>query len=165
MSKYNALHTDAVSWYDFLMSIEKQIAGITHVDSIEGEYNLSFEVDDRQEGKEYFTFDHVFVKIDRTGKNIDGYPELSFGTFDEYPDNDSMNQPGRNRDGIDMDYIAACIRRVAEYTRDKAFWIYPFGGDANSEDKLKRQEARFRLFKRYVNLEPGPNNHGYVIRI
>ena len=135
-------------------------------------YNLTFEADTRQEGKEYFEFKNVLVKIDRTGKNIDEYPELSFSTFDKEPDNFGMNQPFEKREGVDMDYISACIKRVAQYTGDEVFWMFPFSGDAiesidmkaTTEEKEKRENVRYRLFRRYANLEPGPNNYGYLIR-
>lgn len=138
----------------------------------DNEYNLSFEVDTRQEGKEFYEFKHVLVKIDRTGKNIENYPELVFSTFDDEPDNFGMNQPLEKREGVTMDYIAACIRKVAEYTQDEVFWIMPFSGDAeqigvgekDNEMKQKRKDIRLRLFKRYANIEPGPNGYGYLIK-
>lgn len=129
------------------------------------EFELSYELDSSRENKDWYNFQNVTVIIDRSGKNFPDLPELMFGTYDEVPSPEMLSQPSSRREGVDMGYVAACIKKVAEDSGVHEFWFHPYGDDAKEERKETREAARQRLFSKYFDLEPGPNNYGYILKI
>ena len=128
-------------------------------------YNLVFEKKQHGENVVLYLFNHVIVAIDTSGKNYKELPEILFGTFDKEYSADSLRQSHQKTDiNIDMSYVSACIKEVVRDSGINKFWLYPFGDDS-PENKERREVARLRLFKRYVNLTPEPNGFGYVMEV
>jgi hypothetical protein len=114
-----------------------------------------------------YIFDTVGIIIDTSGKNYKELPELLFGTFDKgaTPETSKpMYQPKTRRVGVDMNKVVECLKIVATDSGVHEFWIYPFGDD-KPDNKSNREEARLRLFRRYGDLTPAPNNFGYILKI
>lgn len=113
-----------------------------------------------------YIFDHVAVKIDTSGKNYTELPELFFGTFDKVATKESLSKPDAPREGVDMLYVAECIKKVADDMGMNEFWFYPFGDDAQKEEeKGQREQARLRLFQKLGNITLAPSGHGYILKI
>jgi hypothetical protein len=125
----------------------------------EKNYDLSFEQSTYRPGVEVYAFKHVAVIIDTTGKNFSGLPELVFGTFDQSLNNqDILSQPALKREGVDMSYVSACLRKVAEVTGMHEFQFAAYGEDGH-------EEARLRLFKRYLDIRESPDKFGYIVTL
>lgn len=140
----------------------------TQSENRERQERLKFETIEKRPGLTQYVFDKVVVVIDRRERNIKDVPELLFGTFDYDPDQASMDQPDFARKGVDMEYIAKCIKEVVRETGDDILWFDPYKEDAGSlsgEDKERRKAARARLFGKYATLEEGPDGWGYFIRL
>lgn len=129
------------------------------------DFDLSFELDTSRENKDWYNFKNVSVIIDRSGKNFEALPELMFGTYDEQPNHEMLNQPTQRRTQVNMDYVAACIKKVAEVSGERDFWFYPHGEDVSEERKGAREAARQKLFSKFVTMRPGPDNFGYIISV
>jgi len=114
-----------------------------------------------------YIFDNVGIIIDTSGKNYQELPELLFGTFDKdatLETSKPMNQPETKREGVDMNKVAECLKVAAADSSIHEFWVYPFGED-RPDKKNEREEARLRLFRRYGDLTPAPNNFGYILKV
>ena len=127
-------------------------------------YNLAFEKKQHKVNVVLYIFDQVAVAIDTSGKNYKELPEILFGTFEKEYITGSMSQPKEKMEGVDMNYITACIGEVARDSGISKFWLYPFGDD-NPENKKRRENARAKLFSRYANLTPEPSGFGYILEI
>ncbi|MFA6076893.1 MAG: hypothetical protein WC735_02350 [Candidatus Paceibacterota bacterium] len=131
---------------------------------INAEHNLSFEKKQHKKDVALYVFNHVVIAIDTSGKNYKELPEILFGTFNTEYNKDSKNQPELRREGVDMKYISACIKEVAKDSGINEFWLYPNGED-KPENERKREQARLRLFRSYVNLTPALNGFGYIMKV
>ena len=129
---------------------------------------FKFEREQRKPGVVLYKFKHVIVAIDSTGKNYKDLPEIMFGTFsgvfDEKLGEQAMHQPENRRVGVGMEYVSECIKKVAEDTGLRAFWLYPYGNDL-PDKKEKREKARIKLFGRYTNITSAPGEFGYIVKI
>ncbi len=132
------------------------------------QYDLSFEKRKYRPDVVTYVFKDVVVKIDTTGKNFTELPELIFGTFEfdgsYILGDDIISQPDSIRPGVDAAYISACIGEVAKDSGVHQFWLY-FHGEDKPTNPSMREEARYRLFKKYLNLTPFRNNYGYTLNI
>ncbi len=124
---------------------------------------LRFETIEKGQGLTQYVFDKVVVVIDRSGRNVKDVPELVFATYDYDPRHASLDQPDFARKGVNMEYIARCIKEVVRETGDDRFWYHPYSKDAASQseiDKKKREVARTILFSKYATIEEGPDGFG-----
>jgi hypothetical protein len=125
----------------------------------EKSYDLSYEKTERRHGVDVYTFNKVAIAIDTSGKNYQKLPEVLFGTFENSPDEgNALNQPEKRREGVNMDYISACLKKISEDTNIHEFWFDPYSKD-------EHPEARLRLFRRFVQVTPAPEGHGYIVQI
>lgn len=129
--------------------------------------SLVFEKTEYKEGVTIYFFKNVAVAIDTTGKNQPDLPEILFGTFTDPSqlNEHSFDKPVERLEGVNMEYIANCIKSVAEDTGIKKFWFHPSGEDVSETRKEQRQLARVRLFSRYANITPSENGFGYVLEV
>jgi len=126
----------------------------------------SFEVRQHREGVTLYIFKDLAVAIDTTGKNYKPLPELFFGPYNNDLDTGSLSQTEELKQGVNMQYASECIKKVAEASGTHQFWFYPFGDDVSEENKMRREEARMRLFERISpDIEPAPEGYGYIITI
>ncbi len=125
-------------------------------------HDLSFIKESRRPETVSYVFKNVVVTIDSSGKNYKALPELIFGTFDNEPNAHTLDKPETKREGVDMEYVLKCIQEVVKDSGINKFWVYPFGDD-KPEDKIQREQARARLFSRYMNLVPAENDFGYIV--
>ncbi len=125
--------------------------------------DLSFETNQPREGVTAYVFNNVTVGIDRSGKNVQDFPELLFGVYEDDPASVSTDQPDNPIRGVDMEYISDCVKEALKNEGISEIWFYPSGDDGT--DAERRKDARVRLFERYFDFEPGPNNYGYMIRL
>ncbi len=128
----------------------------------ERKYDLSFEKTSHRLGAELYTFKNVAVTIDTSGKNYQKLPEILFGTFEGSlsAGGNILDKPLVRREGVDMHYILACLKKTAEVSGLHEFWFHPYG-----DDGPKSEEARLRLFKRYLDFTPEPSGYGYIVKI
>ncbi len=127
----------------------------------ERKYDLSFEKASHTPGTELYTFKNVAVMIDTRGTNYQKLPEILFGTFEGAPSGGNIiDKPLVRREGVDMYYIFACLKKTAEVSGLHEFWFHPSG-----EDGPKREESRLRLFKRYLDFTPESSGYGYIVKI
>ncbi|MEN9613736.1 MAG: hypothetical protein RLZZ347_43 [Candidatus Parcubacteria bacterium] len=110
-----------------------------------------------------YDFEHASVGINTTGVNYRDLPEIVFGFLDKEKGKYSVQQPEVRSIATNMDYIVQCIKVVAEESGIKEFWFYPYGEDGT--DESRRESARLRLFKLYIDFVPAPTGHGYILRI
>jgi hypothetical protein len=127
--------------------------------------NLSFEKKEYKENIQMYIFDNVAVAIDTTGKNYKELPEIYFGTYDKDLTKGSFHQPEIKREGVDMEYVAKCIKEIASDSGIHEFWFYPLGDDVSIENKDTREQARLRLFQRLGNISAAPGGYGYVLKV
>jgi len=136
------------------------------MESFENKLNqqpVKFEKIQKENNTLVYVFPNVGVAIDSSGKNYERLPELLFGTFDEDITKGSMDKPELKREGVDMSKVAEYIKIASKDSGISEFWVYPYGQDG--DDKESREEARMRLFGRYVELQPDENDFGYIINI
>lgn len=126
---------------------------------------LQFEVVEKNAALTQYIFNKVVIVIDRSGRNIKDVPELLFATYDYDPAQASLEQPDFKRSGVDMDYIARCIKEVVRLTGDDQFWIHPYSEDAKHGEEKQRLDARARLFSKFATLEENPTGPGYFITL
>jgi hypothetical protein len=127
--------------------------------SAEQAYDLHYETRQHRPGTELYVFKNVVVVVDTTGKNFKEFPELLFGTHDGDLNNaDVLSKPKLKREGVDMNYICACIRKVSEVTGIQEFQFAPFGDD-------NHEQARLRLFKRFAEIRQSPDGFGYILKL
>lgn len=146
--------------------MERQSFEQVQGDSIQSE-NLAFEKTEYKEGITIYSFKNVAVAIDTTGKNQPDLPEILFGTFTDqsHLNEHSFDKPVERLKGINMEYVAKCIKVVAEEVGIKKFWFHPSGKDVSEDRKGQRQLARVRLFSRYANVTPSKNGFGYILEV
>jgi hypothetical protein len=132
--------------------------------SVEG-FDVSYTLDMSRENKVIYLFKNVAVVIDKSGKNIKDIPEILFGVFPDVPQGNTLSQPVTPVDGVTMKYVAACIKKVVEDCGENQLWFHPYGDDVPEEQRERREQARYRLFSQYANIEPGPEGYGYIINI
>ncbi len=125
-------------------------------------YDLSFEKIQYKPDIVFYKFDKVVITIDTTGIHYKDAPEILLSTFTDDFAKGSIYKPETRIEGVDMNYIAACIRKVSDVSGIHEAWLYPFGDD-NPKDVKKREDARLRLFRRYVEMTPAPGGIGYII--
>jgi hypothetical protein len=129
------------------------------LENIEQEYNLDYEMREHRPGAKSYIFKNVVVVIDTSGRNFKIYPELLFGTYDDSLDDvEVLRKPQMKREGVDMEYVSACVHKVSEDTGIKEFQFSPYGNDGH-------EYARLRLFKRYFNIERSPDDHGFIVKL
>lgn len=126
---------------------------------------LRFEVVEKRAGLTQYIFDKVVIVIDRSERNIKEVPELLFATYDYDPAQASLEQPDFKRSGVDMEYIARCMKEVVRQTGDDRFWIHPYTEDAKLGEEKRRLDARARLFSKFATLEESSTGSGYFITL
>jgi len=149
-------------WYTFCMSNE----GFQNNTETPKESEPIFEVRQHREGLTLYIFKDLAVAIDTKSKNYKPLPELFFGPYNNDLNTGSLDQPEEVKQGVDMHYASACIKKVAEASGMHLFWFAPFGDDASEEHKERREEARMRLFKKLSpDIKPAPEGHGYILTV
>jgi len=148
------------------MSFESapQTQNLENESALEG-FDVSYTLDTSRENKVVYLFKNVAVVIDKSGKNIKDIPEILFGVFPDVPEGNILSQPETPVEGVTMNYIAACIKKVVEDCGENRLWFHPYGDDVPEEQRERREQARYRLFSQYANIEPGPDGYGYIINI
>ena len=129
------------------------------------QYNLSFEKIDYKENIDLYLFKYdVGVAIDTRGINYKELPEILFGSYDKNTGKASLGRPEFKNENVDMKYIGACIKEVSKESGINEFFMYPYGDD-NTGDKNLTEQARMKLFNRYINLTSTPSGFGYILKI
>ncbi len=129
------------------------------------ETQLSFEVREHKPGVTLYIFGGLAVAIDITGKNYNELPELSFGPYNNITNTGTLKQPATRQEGIDMEYVAKCIKKVSEVSGIQQFWFYPFGDDVSDEHKERRERARVRLLESAFSVQPAPSGRGFILSL
>jgi hypothetical protein len=111
-----------------------------------------------------YIFKDVAVGVDTSGKNYKDLPEIIFGPFDRSSNEMSLDQPTIPLDGVNMEYIKKCIEVVAQDSGIHKFWLYPYADD-KPDEKDNREQARVRLFRKYLQITPAKSGFGYVMEI
>jgi hypothetical protein len=142
-----------------------------------------FEIINRGE-KIHYKFDNFVVSIDRSGKNYQTLPELSFARLVDDPNKGaSLDQPQTtDEQTVSMTEVVPGIIQVMQHQNLSDVWFYPYGDDANFDGvesyidretrKQQRSQQRLRLFRmafarasQPMTITPDENQHGYILSL
>lgn len=142
-----------------------------------------FEIIDRGE-KIHYKFDNFVVSIDRSGKNYQLLPELSFARLVDDPNKGaSLDQPKTAAEqAVSMTEVVPGIIQVMQHENLSEVWFYPYGDDANFDTaetdldretrKQQRSQQRLRLFQmafarasQPITITSDENQHGYILSL
>ena len=120
---------------------------------------LSYEVHQPREGIIQYIFPHVLLNINFNFAEKRGAPELVYAVYHHDPKEATLDKPSYKIPGVDMNYVAECVKTMANDIGEERFWVHPYNEDAlGGEHRLQQWKKHFKA------VEPAPE-HGYYMYI